>query len=330
MEDLKFTIITPSFNQGDFIEATICSVLKQNYKNVEYFVIDGGSTDRSVDVIEKYQHEIIFWITEKDRGQSHALNKGIRRATGDILIWINSDDIMEEGALESAAKYFLANPSVDVIHGRTILFQESAHLIRGADEKYLPEHYLSGMAFPQPSAFIRRSAIEKYHPQLDEALHYGMDYDLFACLYLNCFFLSVSNIFSKYRLHPESKTVNTNEGFAKDWQKVFYNIIHSIGGFEEIKHDLAYLGMEESVELKYPVSKSFEKTFVLKSFQYFLEFQINFYYRDLNLLMVRRISAFLKNRFPSFYKEKNIERLHLISRIPYARYLIPLMRKSAF
>jgi glycosyltransferase involved in cell wall biosynthesis len=329
MKDLKFTIITPSFNQGNFIEETICSIVNQNYKHFEYFVIDGGSEDQTIDIIRKYENRISFWISEKDRGQSHALNKGFQKATGDILIWINSDDILVDGALEKAARYFLDNPSVDVVHGCTILFQDAKQQIREPEEGF-PELYLSGMAFSQPSAFMRRLAIQKYYPVLNESLHYGMDYDLFSCLYLNCAFLSVTDVFSKYRLHQHSKTIGANEGFAKDWQKVFCKIIKSIGSFEEIENGLTELNMWNNDETNYPILKSFKKSFITKSFQYFLYFQLKFYYRDLNLLSVKRISGFIKREFPEFYKEKNIGRFHLISMLPFARYLIPLMRKPTF
>jgi glycosyltransferase involved in cell wall biosynthesis len=98
-ERLKFTIITPSFQQGSFLEETINSVLNQNYSNKEYFVIDGGSNDGSVELLKKYSNGISYWVSEKDRGQSHAINKGLQRATGDIIIWINSDDLLCQGAL---------------------------------------------------------------------------------------------------------------------------------------------------------------------------------------------------------------------------------------
>ena len=329
METLKFTIITPSFNQGNFIEETIRSVVEQQYKNFEYFVIDGGSNDNTIDILKKYDRKISFWVSEKDNGQSHALNKGFQRATGDVLIWINSDDVLETEALTKVSKFFIENPSVDVVHGRTILFQGTKQVMREADGDNLPEQYLSGMAFPQPSAFIRRKAIQKFYPILDETLHFGMDYDLFSCLFLNCNFLSVHDAFSKYRLHAESKTVMTNEGFARDWQKVFCKIIASLGN-KEIQSDLQKLGMWHNVQTIFPVIKYIDGKFLLKSFQYFLNFQINFYYRDLNLKQVKRIAKFINREFPEFYKERNIKRLHLISSVPFARYLIPLLRKPVF
>jgi glycosyltransferase involved in cell wall biosynthesis len=330
MSVLKFTVVTPSFNQGNFIEEAIYSVVSQEYKNVEYFVIDGGSNDQSLEVIKKYEHKITFWVSERDRGQSHALNKALKKATGDILIWINSDDILEPGALEKVSRYFAANPLVDVVHGRSVLFQEDKQLIRGADEKYLPEQYLAGMAFPQPSAFIRMSAVQRVKQELDESLHFGMDYDLFSCLYLNCDFLSVPDIFSKYRLHSGSKTYLTNQGFAHDWQKVFCKVVASINNGEEIMDALKELHLWHEHQGVYPASKSFKKEFVLKAFQYFLYFQINFYYRDLCLSQVRKLGTFIKQKFPEFYTAQRIHRLHLIAYIPLARQIIPLIRKPTF
>ena len=102
----RITIITPSLNQGEFLEDTIHSILNQNYPNLEYFIVDGGSTDNSVDIIKKYEHRINWWVSEPDRGQSHAINKGLVRATGDIINWINSDDLLFPGALQRVASCY--------------------------------------------------------------------------------------------------------------------------------------------------------------------------------------------------------------------------------
>ena len=102
----RITIITPSLNQGEFLEDTILSILNQNYPNLEYFIVDGGSTDNSVDIIKKYEHRIDWWVSEPDRGQSHAINKGLERATGDIINWINSDDLLFPGALQRVASCY--------------------------------------------------------------------------------------------------------------------------------------------------------------------------------------------------------------------------------
>jgi glycosyltransferase involved in cell wall biosynthesis len=111
----KITIITPSFNQGKYIERTIQSVLSQDYPNLEYIIIDGGSTDQTVDIIKKYERHLKYWVSEKDNGQSHAINKGLKYATGDIINWLNSDDYLEPQALNVIAESF--NSDIDIFCG---------------------------------------------------------------------------------------------------------------------------------------------------------------------------------------------------------------------
>jgi glycosyltransferase involved in cell wall biosynthesis len=121
---LKLSIITPSFNQGRFLEETIMSVLNQGYEPLEYILIDGGSTDESVSVIRRYEDKLAYWISEKDRGQVHAINKGIERATGDILAFINSDDVYLPGAFNAAMNHFVDHPESNWVCGDTIMFGE--------------------------------------------------------------------------------------------------------------------------------------------------------------------------------------------------------------
>src|ERR1051326_2842776 len=114
----RITVITPSFNQAEFLAQTITSVLGQKYPNIEYMVIDGGSTDGSVDIIRRYEKDLAYWVSEKDRGQTHAINKGLRRATGEIIAYLNSDDYYLPSAFDRVAAHFRAHPDVDLIHGR--------------------------------------------------------------------------------------------------------------------------------------------------------------------------------------------------------------------
>src|ERR1041385_5052951 len=121
---LKLSIITPSFNQGRFLEETILSVLKQGYEPLEYIVIDGGSTDESVSIIRRYEDKLAYWVSEKDRGQVHAINKGLAHATGDILAFINSDDVYLPGTFNAVMSHFAEHPQSKWICGDTIMFGE--------------------------------------------------------------------------------------------------------------------------------------------------------------------------------------------------------------
>ncbi len=118
------TIVTPSYNQGSFLEATIKSVIDQKYENLEYFVIDGGSVDNSLDVIRKYENQISFWVSEPDNGQSDAINKGFARATGKYINWLNSDDILLKGSLQKMVAYLEANNDVDIVYGNTMMIDK--------------------------------------------------------------------------------------------------------------------------------------------------------------------------------------------------------------
>ena len=113
----KISIITPSYNQGQFLEQTILSILSQDYPNLEYIIMDGGSSDNSVEIIRKHEDNLTYWVSEPDKGQSDAINKGFQRATGDILTWLNSDDYYLPGTLHTVAEYFTQHPDVECIYG---------------------------------------------------------------------------------------------------------------------------------------------------------------------------------------------------------------------
>jgi lipopolysaccharide transport system ATP-binding protein len=173
------TIVTPSYNQGRFIEETILSVLTQDYPNIEYIVIDGGSTDNTLDILKKYE-ERLAWISESDRGQSHAINKGFRMAKGEILAWLNSDDTYLPGAIGKVVQHFQANPESMMVYGEGYLIDEQSRVTKRFPFTeafnlwklvYLWDNIL------QQTAFFRRQVFD-HIDLLDENLHYGMDWDL--------------------------------------------------------------------------------------------------------------------------------------------------------
>jgi len=227
----KISVVIPSYNQGQFLEETILSVINQKYPNLEVIIVDGGSEDNSRDIIKKYEYHLSWWISEKDKGQSDAINKGFSRTTGDIVTWLCSDDLYTEGALIRIAKIFSDLPDdIGVVYGGTILFGENfkQRTTYGYDNAGV-ERYIAGQAFSQPSSFIKRKYLLEAGAWVREDLHLGMDYDLFARLGCVCKFHAVNDIFSRYRLHDASKTVSQHSRLIEDWTRTFGNLCRNLG-----------------------------------------------------------------------------------------------------
>lgn len=226
----KISIVVPSFNQGQYLEATLVSIISQQYPELELLVSDGGSTDGSVDIIEKYKNHITWWVSERDKGQSDAINKGLKIASGEIITWLCSDDLFTPGTLIKVAEYFSKqSPEVGLIHGGTTLFRDHRKISNnwGYSNPSL-ERNLGGMAFPQPSAFILKKYFDKIGRHVNENLHYGMDYELYARLACVCRFVHVKDIFSEYRLHDNSKSVKEQDKFIGDWSRVFVSLCKNL------------------------------------------------------------------------------------------------------
>jgi len=207
----RVTVVTPSFNQGAFIEETIRSVLLQDYPNLEYFIVDGGSTDSTLEVIKAYESWIDYWVSERDRGQTHAINKGFARATGEILAWLNSDDTFEPHAIRTVVQNMMATNSV-VTYGNCNLIDETG--ARTGVVVPPPVSFESLLKFwsvdcstpPQPASFFRRSVLDEVG-FLDETLHYMMDYELWLRIAMRYSFSYVGAVIGNCRMHSESKTV---------------------------------------------------------------------------------------------------------------------------
>lgn len=206
---LSFAVVTPSFQQARFLERTIRSVLSQNYPGLDYWVIDGGSTDGSVDILKRYDGQI-HWVSEPDGGQSEAVNRGIRASRGDIIGWLNSDDVYYPGALQSVAAHFDAHPEADAIYGK-------AHHIDVDDaviEEYPTEDWNAARMrefcfICQPALFLRRSSVERFG-LLAEELRYSMDYEYWLRLAQGgAKFLHIPDFLAGSRLHDETKTLGS-------------------------------------------------------------------------------------------------------------------------
>lgn len=205
----RLTVVTPSFNQGKFIEETIRSVLLQGYPNLEYIIIDGGSTDETVEIIKKYEPWITYWVTEKDRGQCHAINKGFARAAGDILAWLCSDDVLAPGALHCVARH-LGDNKLAMVVGASII-THGPDTLEGALDRRQPS--FADMAYnvktlPQPSVFWTRDLWEASGP-LREDLYFVMDYDLWLRMVPRAQTVKyVDEILSYQRTQPDQKSAN--------------------------------------------------------------------------------------------------------------------------
>jgi GT2 family glycosyltransferase len=206
----RITVITPSFNQADFIEETLRSVLLQGYPALEYLVIDGGSSDGSVEMIRRYEPWLAFWESEPDRGQAHAINKGFARATGTILAWLNSDDTYLPGALATIASAFQRAPAARLVYGAAYFTDEAGRVVDRYEGRPLGPgwrrlQYWKGWGIPQPAVFFDRRLLAE-HGGLDESYHYALDYEWLIRVSRQAPFLCLSEPLATYRMWAGSKT----------------------------------------------------------------------------------------------------------------------------
>jgi glycosyltransferase involved in cell wall biosynthesis len=206
MNPPRITVVTPSYNQARFIERTLQSVIHQEYPNLEFIVIDGGSTDGSVGIIQRYASHLAYWVSEADHGQTDALVKGFSRATGDILCYLCSDDLHEQWTLWEVAQFFMSHPQAEVVYGDSIWIDVEDRPI-----KPKKEHPFNWFIFvydhdfvPQPSTFWRRSLYEKAGG-LDPAFQLAMDSDLWIRFAEVAPLYHVRRVWSRMRLYPEQK-----------------------------------------------------------------------------------------------------------------------------
>jgi len=226
----RITIITPSFNQGKYIEQTILSVLEQDYPCLEYIIIDGGSKDETVEIIKKYEKQLTYWVSEPDKGQSDAINKGMQRATGDVFNWLNSDDLLEQGTLNEVGKAFAENDILS-FNGVCRTFNDGNYT-ETVDTTYTSfyssaEKTLSKIGMGQPSQFYSMKAIHELGNCVNTSLSHSMDKELWMRFLFRFGTDKVkftNNILSSFRLHGESKSVSLYEIFRKD-DYALYNSI---------------------------------------------------------------------------------------------------------
>ena len=241
------TIVTPSFNQARYLEATIQSVLSQDYPRIEYMIVDGGSKDGSLDIIKKYSkplesnggiaplselreqapgiqnHAITWWVSEKDKGQTDAINKGFARATGEILAWINSDDTYEPGAINAAVNCLQEHPEVGMVYGDCNFINEEGRVVGkfgSAQTNYrlLRQGYVH---IPQQTMFFRADLWKQVGP-LDPSFYFAMDYDLWTRIAARSEIKYVSQTWANFRLHTLGKTIAADDRCWPEMIRVHY------------------------------------------------------------------------------------------------------------
>lgn len=215
----RISIVTPSFNQADYLEETIRSILLQGYPDLEYVVIDGGSTDASREIIQKYQQWLSFWVSEPDRGQSSAINKGLRVLTGDVFNWINSDDVLQPQSLQIIAEAYRKYPD-SLLAGDVLYRYDDSNIVKNVRQanielRSLVEFWNNSASFHQPGIFIPMHLIKKID-MLDENLQYAFDYDLFCRLLFLADVAYVNEPVATYRIHSTSKSVSQSYLFLPE------------------------------------------------------------------------------------------------------------------
>ena len=228
----RISIITPSFNQAVFIERTIISVLSQGYPDLEYIIIDGGSTDGTSEIIKKYEHQL-KWISEKDSGQSEAINKGLRMATGDIIAYLNSDDEYDGRSLFTVNDYFQTHPNSDWAYGKCNIIDENDHYQRAIITNYknfLMRRYsffklLCTNFINQPSTFLRSSLLHKYG-LINEHEHLAMDYEYWLRIGKNNTPGYIDQYLANFRMYSNSKSVANYKQQFRDEMRLAKSYSH--------------------------------------------------------------------------------------------------------
>jgi len=217
------SIVTPSFNQARFLEKAIDSVLNQDYPFIEYLVIDGGSTDGSLDIIRKYANRLTTWLSEKDNGQTDAINKGFVQAKGEILAWLNSDDTYEPGAVSEAVNFLQSHPETGMVYGDANMINEQGQVIgrfSAAQTDYLRLRR-GYVHIPQSASFFLADLWRQVGP-LDPTFYFAMDYDLWIRLARITKLQYLPRLWANFRLHSQGKTVLSDDRCWPEMLRVHY------------------------------------------------------------------------------------------------------------
>lgn len=214
------SVITPSYNQAAYLEQTLRSVLEQDYASIEYLVVDGGSTDGSVEIIRRYAHRLAWWVSERDQGQADAINKGLARARGEIVAWLNSDDLYLPGTVKAAVGALQAHPQAAFVYADALSIDEQGQVFnRQRPRARTIQDLLRFQIIPQPTVFIRQSALEKAG-FLDPSYHFLLDHHLWIRLAQVGEMVYVPQTWAAARYHPQAKNRRQALMFGEEAQRI--------------------------------------------------------------------------------------------------------------
>ena len=216
------SIVTPSYNQGHFLEATIRSVLEQDYPAIEYIIVDGGSKDNSAEIIQRYADRLAWWVSEKDKGHADALNKGFAHANGEILAWLNSDDTYFPGAVSEAVAFLLDHPEVGMVYGDANFIDDAGKTTGRFTSRQTDYRRLlrGSVHIPQATTFFRAGLWRQVGP-LDLSLFFSFDYDLWVRLAKVSELRYVPRLWANFRMHSQGKSVLNDDQCYPDMLRVY-------------------------------------------------------------------------------------------------------------
>lgn len=323
----KISIITPSFNQGSFITQTIESVVAQDISNLDYLIIDGGSTDNSVEIIKSYKDALSYWVSEPDHGQSHAINKGLKKAQGGIINWLNSDDYYEPNTLQIVGAAF--QKGVTGVGGKSRLFNQNGTLKISRGTDIYPNNVAKTIGWAridQPETFFSKEALDQVGP-LNEALHYCMDREWWM-RYLYIFglegFEKIDDVLVNFRIHDSSKTETAQSGFEREHHSLFYQMGLVVNQREAVAFMIEHLDINP--ELTTAISTWVPSELVIKSFNYYLLLTAEQYYQSLDFSKAQKMLSFVQTDWLEVADRQLVTKLQRRLKLP--KGLVKWLRKN--
>ena len=308
----KISIVTPSFNHGQYIEDTILSVLNQNYPNLEYIIIDGGSTDNTVSIIKKYQKYITYWISEPDRGQTHAINKGFEKCTGDVFNWLNSDDYLEPGALNYIGSVF-SNPTIDVLAARERRVDEKGNFLNISEGTSIYKDLSDTIGrchLDQASTYFKKDKLDHIFP-LSEDLHYLMDAYMwmkYLLLHGQDNILQNEVVIVNFRMHSDSKTVAQRKKFVVDKNTIENSLLKNLNPHCEVLSELYLRSVKDNFYSEWDIRQTIHPH---KIFSHFLLHSIQHLYVEEKYDVVKKALRYIWVHNYDLFRRNNLFRFLL-------------------